>query len=82
VTGNALSHHASSPGVALITAQYRMLSQQRPGMLEFLRCGNFRRLRNRCFLADDRMAELTIFADHPAVPADVIAFVTAKAAGI
>ena len=82
MTGSALSHHAPSLRVALITAQYRMLSQQRPGMIEFLRQGNFGGFRHRAFLADDRMAELAILADHPAIPADVITLVTAKAAGI
>ena len=82
MTGSALSHHAPSPGVTLIAAQHRMLSQQRPWMLEFLSRGNFGGFRDRRFLSDDRVAELTIFADHPAVLADVIALVTAKAAGI
>lgn len=82
MTGGALSHHASSPGVTLIAAQRRMLSQQRPWMIEFLRRGNFGGFRDRRFLADDCVAELAILADHPAVPANVIPFVTAKAAGI
>ena len=36
----------------------------------------------RGFLADDRVAELTVLADRPAIPADVIALVAAKAARI
>ena len=82
MTGSALSHHASSSGVTLIAAQHRMLSQQRPWMIEFLGRRDLGGFWHRAFLADDRVAELTILADHPAVPADVIPLVTAKAAGI
>ncbi len=82
MTGSALSHHASSPGVTLITAQHRMLSQQRPGMLEFLSHRDIGGFWHRGFLADDRVAELTILAQHLAFPAHMVSFVAAKAARI
>ena len=82
MTGNTLSHHAPSLRVTLITAQHRMLSQQRPWMLEFLSHRYFGGFGHRALLADDRVAELTVLADHPAIPAHVIALVAAKAAGI
>ena len=62
MTGIALAHHASSLRVALITAQRRMLSQQRPWMVEFFGRLDLGGLWHRAFLADDRMAELTISA--------------------
>ena len=62
MAGNALSHHASSPGVTLITAQHRMLSQQRPWMIEFLSQRNLGGFWDRGVLADDRVAELAILA--------------------
>ena len=82
MTGSALSYHTPSLRVTLITAQYRMLSQQRPWMIKFFRRRDLGGFRHGGVLADDRVAELTVLADRPAVPAHVIALVAAKAAGI
>ena len=82
MASGTLSHHAPSLHVTLITAQYRVLSQQRPRMIEFFSHRDLGGFGHRAFLADDRVAELTVLADRPAVPAHVIALVAAKAAGI
>src|SRR5512135_1749161 len=58
-----------------------MFSQQRPGVLERFGRRDFGGFWQRRFLADDRMAKLTIIAQHLAFPADVIAFVAAKTTG-
>ena len=51
-------------------------------MIEFLSGGDLGGFRHSGVLADDRVAELTVLADHSAIPANVIALVAAKAAGI
>lgn len=67
--------------MALIAAELRMLSRQRPWVIELFSCRHLCRFEHPRLLADDRMTELAILAEHLSFPADVISIVAAKTAG-
>jgi hypothetical protein len=66
--------------VALIAAELRMLSQQRPWVIELFSGRHLCRFGHRRLLADDRMTQLAIPAEHLSFPADVTSVVAAETA--
>ena len=82
MASGALPDHASSFGVTLVAAQFRVLTQQRPGVFEFFSHGYVTGFRDRCLLRNYRMAKWAVLPDHFAVRADMIAFMATKTAWI
>lgn len=64
MTRGALPDHASPLRVTAITAQFRVLAYERPGVFEFLGHSHVTGFRHRRLLGNDRMAKLAVFADH------------------
>src|SRR3990167_3059344 len=81
MAGDAFPLQAPSSPVTLIAAELGMLSTKGPRMVEFLHYCDFRRARDLGLLANDRMAELAIFANNFSFPAHMVPFVTEKQPG-
>ena len=82
VAGGAFPLQPSPSHMTLVAAERGMLSPQFPGMLELLSHFGLCRACNPGFLADDRVAEIAVFAENLSVRAHMFPLVTAEAAEI
>jgi len=61
MTGCAVGRQPSAAPVAFIAGELRMLPEQWPGMIEFFRRRDLRRLRQCALLRDNGVAKLAVF---------------------